>query len=536
MNTLAFIPLLASCFYLVLLAFSLQRTGNRLGKLFTYYLGVAAAWSFTSFMVHLNAPPSQTMFWNKLVVVALIWMAVTYYHFILGYTERRAGPLLYAAYLSLALTAVYSFTGHIVEYSYVVNGITHYSMYSPEKYFIGASGVVFTFLVLYLLGVKYRRSTDPRERNRTLYLFAGGVVLALFSFTNFIPSLQNFPLDHIGNLLNALIITYAISQFRLLDIKMVARTGLSYFMSLAIIIGACVGTVLLVLRVFPTDNQLSIVLFVSVIFILLIAAFRPLHKLIQKMVERIFYPQTYEYRHALMGFSAKMSYILDLNELAQEMLPTLCKALEAGWAGMLLQNNDSGEFSLKYIQPQPETKMELGFSADSLIISWLDKNDQALDPRHLDNIPEFKGLWQAEREQLTKSGLGLLYPLKSRDHLVCILALGQKPLGRMYSHEDLELVSAMANQAGIIIENAQLFTQANTRANTDELTALYNHRHFHERLEQEIARGSRFGNTFSLIMMDIDLFKSYNDIYGHLAGDQVLRRVGHYLASSHTQA
>jgi diguanylate cyclase (GGDEF)-like protein/putative nucleotidyltransferase with HDIG domain len=90
----------------------------------------------------------------------------------------------------------------------------------------------------------------------------------------------------------------------------------------------------------------------------------------------------------------------------------------------------------------------------------------------------------------------------------------------------------MANQAGIIIENAQLFTRASTRASTDELTGLYNHRHFHERLEQEIARSSRFGNIFSLIIMDIDLFKSYNDIYGHLAGDQVLRRVGHYLASS----
>jgi diguanylate cyclase (GGDEF)-like protein len=102
----------------------------------------------------------------------------------------------------------------------------------------------------------------------------------------------------------------------------------------------------------------------------------------------------------------------------------------------------------------------------------------------------------------------------------------------LYSHEDIELVMGLAGQASIIIENAQLYTQATIRANTDGLTELYNHRQFHERLEQEIARGSRFGAVFSIIMLDIDLFKVYNDIYGHLAGDQILRQMGELIRSS----
>jgi len=312
----------------------------------------------------------------------------------------------------------------------------------------------------------------------------------------------------------------------------VARTGLAYFASLAIIIGVCVGTILLVLHYFPNQTTPSIVLFVSVIAILLIAVFRPLYKGVQELVDRIFYPQTYEYRQALMGFSNKMSYILDLNELANEMLPSLCKALGVSWAGLLLQGDGNGEFSLKYIQPELATKLEFDLSGDSLIISWLEKNDQALDPQQIDNIPEFSGLWQVEKEKLTNSDLGILYPLKSRDRLICILVVGKKRVVKSFTHEDLELVRAIANQTGIIIENAQLFTRAQTRASTDELTGLYNHRHFHERLEQEIARSTRFGDTFSLIITDIDLFKPYNDIYGHLEGDRALRRVGHCLASS----
>jgi diguanylate cyclase (GGDEF)-like protein/putative nucleotidyltransferase with HDIG domain len=96
----------------------------------------------------------------------------------------------------------------------------------------------------------------------------------------------------------------------------------------------------------------------------------------------------------------------------------------------------------------------------------------------------------------------------------------------------MELVMSMATQASIVIENAQLYTQATIRANTDGLTGLYNHRHFHERLEQEVARGSRFGNIFSLIMLDIDLFKTYNDIYGHQAGDRILRRLAEHIKGS----
>ncbi len=84
----------------------------------------------------------------------------------------------------------------------------------------------------------------------------------------------------------------------------------------------------------------------------------------------------------------------------------------------------------------------------------------------------------------------------------------------------------MVNEAGIVIDNALLYADAILRSHTDELTGLFNHRYFHERLGEEIARSSRFGTALSLIMMDLDLFKPYNDIYGHVAGDEVLRQIG----------
>jgi diguanylate cyclase (GGDEF)-like protein/putative nucleotidyltransferase with HDIG domain len=96
----------------------------------------------------------------------------------------------------------------------------------------------------------------------------------------------------------------------------------------------------------------------------------------------------------------------------------------------------------------------------------------------------------------------------------------------------MDLLMTLAGEAGVVIENAQLYAHAKERAHTDELTGLSNHRYFHERLDEEISRSSRFGDIFSLLFLDMDLFKAYNDIYGHLAGDEMLKQIGQQVRSS----
>ena len=75
-------------------------------------------------------------------------------------------------------------------------------------------------------------------------------------------------------------------------------------------------------------------------------------------------------------------------------------------------------------------------------------------------------------------------------------------------------------------------TQAMLLANTDGLTGLYNNRYFQQLIEQEAARSSRLDSHFSLLMLDLDFFKAFNDNYGHLAGDTLLQKVGQCMLSS----
>src|SRR6185437_9631682 len=70
------------------------------------------------------------------------------------------------------------------------------------------------------------------------------------------------------------------------------------------------------------------------------------------------------------------------------------------------------------------------------------------------------------------------------------------------------------------------------QAQTDPLTGLYNHRAFHERLRQSLADASRSHEDVSILMLDIDDFKRVNDVYGHGAGDEILRSLADTLKDS----
>ena len=77
-----------------------------------------------------------------------------------------------------------------------------------------------------------------------------------------------------------------------------------------------------------------------------------------------------------------------------------------------------------------------------------------------------------------------------------------------------------------IITERNLRKELNRLSITDSLTELFNQRHFYARLKEEVIRAERQKHPLSLILLDLDDFKKYNDKYGHLAGDEVLRSAG----------
>jgi two-component system, cell cycle response regulator len=94
----------------------------------------------------------------------------------------------------------------------------------------------------------------------------------------------------------------------------------------------------------------------------------------------------------------------------------------------------------------------------------------------------------------------------------------------------LRLKKVLKNRK-VIEDRARVLCKLEKLAITDGLTSLYNLRHFYNQLEVEIGRCSRYGHSLSLLLLDIDNFKMYNDTYGHLEGDKVLVRLSQIIRS-----
>lgn len=120
-------------------------------------------------------------------------------------------------------------------------------------------------------------------------------------------------------------------------------------------------------------------------------------------------------------------------------------------------------------------------------------------------------------------------PLKAKDKVNGIILADNFITKKPISKDDLRMLIMLANQAGLAIENSQLFEMTAMRAHTDSLTDLWNHGYFQYLFHEELEK-SRINNfSLSLMALDIDDFKIYNDTLGHQFGDKILKELASFL-------
>lgn len=128
-------------------------------------------------------------------------------------------------------------------------------------------------------------------------------------------------------------------------------------------------------------------------------------------------------------------------------------------------------------------------------------------------------MWSKRAEEIRSQAAT---PLRSGDSVIGVLLIASATF-RDLTHAERDRLQVIGNQSSLALQNALLHEELERLSVTDRLTDLYNHGYLHQRLDEEMERCMRFDHQMSLIMLDIDNFKQFNDHYGHPKGDRVLK-------------
>ena len=457
MNIYALVPLLSVFAYAGLNALARRHNRRRERRAFALYMAAAGIWSAVTFFLFLGIPSLEPYLLSasRVMVVTFAWMVVTYYYFVRTFVNKPVGLGVYGGMAVVLVIALDSGTGFIVRDAFYENGTLDVE-YGPGFFAFAAFSLALVLTAAFVLIQHYRVVRTSQERTRVIYLLVGLAILIASSLTNLSPALNKYPLGNLGNLLSAVIISYAILRHRLLEIRFVLRRGVLYS-SLSVVVGTVYLLVLFGLQAaFQGRTGFSLGL-AAVLALFMAFLFSPMRNFAQRHIDQLFYSNTHHYRNLLLNFSSRMVGVLDLEHLAREMLQPVVRVTNAQWAALLLPDPVSGDFRMQYTAggalPQDVTGLRL--RRDNPLVAWLGRENTAFRAELVDVLPEAKGMWASEQFDIVYHQVELLCPIITRDHLSAILVMGRKETDVPYGEEEMELLMTICSGAAVVIENAR---------------------------------------------------------------------------------
>ncbi len=239
-----------------------------------------------------------------------------------------------------------------------------------------------------------------------------------------------------------------------------------------------------------------------------------------------------QFSSRLVSMISSLALVDNRQELYQQILEMSSELLTTTSGSLMLLNETDGTLKImaaKGMTSSLAKTMSVAFgegisgrvakSGFPMLVNDIERDHRVATK----NRPRFK----------TKSFLSL--PLEVDDLLIGVLNLADKSNGANFTEADLNLIVAFTNHAVLMIDRAAALEKAGMfeqLAITDPLTGLYNRRFLKDRLQEEFSRSQRQKQSFCIIMADLDSFKVYNDICGHLAGDNALRKAADLMQRS----
>jgi diguanylate cyclase (GGDEF)-like protein/PAS domain S-box-containing protein len=235
---------------------------------------------------------------------------------------------------------------------------------------------------------------------------------------------------------------------------------------------------------------------------------------------------------ALYAVAQTVSQTLNMQELLDSALGKVVEVMGADAGGIYLPHEEQRAAELKAYRGTSEEVAHrlsiLRFSEEEFqkVLRWTDASTRLSE---LYSESTVRLITDAMQRDGVKSLVTV--PLRVRGELLGVLYIGSS-VERAFGVDEMSLITAIGNEIGVGIDNARLLEKTRELSITDELTGLFNRRNFYKVLDGEISRSQRYSGSFSLVMLDLDGFKDYNDTFGHATGDTILKSIAQTIRAS----
>jgi K+-sensing histidine kinase KdpD len=444
---------------LLALVFRYGLTRSRYGLLFSLYLFDMLLLQAVYLMLSLANSQQEALFWYTFTVPITSAQVVIYFFFtktFLGLEQPR--KLVRASILIwLLIVALGTFLNPGVIFTSIHRDQVT-DLFVPE---LGLLGMVLLTPMLWLFSIAVRdlargyRGKSHLQRVRIQYLLLAILVVWAGMLANAAPSLRPYPLDVAANIASAFLIAYAILRYQLLDVNIIFRKGLVYSVSALIMGTGYFIAILLVTSLFniwAKSHSLTLSLAVA---IAVVGVVTPLRDRAQRWIDRALFREKYDGSLMIQRLSRTATSILDLKQLASMILDDVIGTMHIQWAAILLEQ-DGGDFH-PIVQKGLDAPFHLSLGQGHPVLRWLSSHETIMTADTLNEMLAHNVLSRPQLDELKRIGSELLIPLKARDRLVGVLVVGAKLSQQMYSQDDELVLTTLANQVAVAIDNARLY-------------------------------------------------------------------------------
>ncbi|HSE49395.1 MAG TPA: ATP-binding protein [Terriglobales bacterium] len=412
----------------------------------------------------------EMIYWSN--VVAWLLQPALFLHFSLTFPEdkplvRRHRWTIVAAYVpAVVLLALHVAALLVLAPSAVLMwNLDRLAMLYLALYFVAAAFVFWN---------TYTKADTPLLRQQMKWV-TRGTILAIAPFTALyvIPFLiGNLPtglqkVSVLSLVFLPLTFGYAIVRYRLMDVDIIFKRGMTYTLAAAAIVGMFYGAVAVVAtlaqKAFPSTGPAGLVAAVIVTALL----FEPIKNFTQqKLIDPLFYRKRYDYRRTLIEFGRELNSVTDLAKMLTMVIDRLSRTLLVDKLAVFLE--DDGHFYMA-------RSFGIG-NVGALDLGFLATHQEEFATGHLfyDNTRLVPRETPTEQETIAKLDLNYYIPCTIQNRVIAVLGLGKTMEGDFLSSEDVELLETLAGYIGIAIQNAVLYASLEQKVSEYERLKEFN--------------------------------------------------------------